>query len=833
MARLRRPGLRRCRQLTALLTLATRALRITVTGAVQGVGFRPFVHGLAMRHGLAGTARNVGEGVEIAVEGADPALASFVRELGADAPAAAVIRELRQEPAEAQDRTGFHIVESRADDDRVVLSIGADLATCEACLAEFDNPEDRRHRYPFINCTRCGPRFSIVTGSPYDRPATTMASFTMCEACQLEYEYPADRRFHAQPNACPDCGPTLSFESFTGSGPSGGDPVADAVAALRAGRVIAVQGLGGFHIMVRADAGDSIARLREKKERGNKPFAVMFESVADLRSRLAPFEVSAAEEALLRAPAAPIVLLRTGAETATGISGAIAPGSPDLGCIVAYTPLHLLLLRGVGVPLVATSGNERDEPIAIHVDEVRARLSELVDGVLFHNRAIVRPVDDSVARVVDGRPMLLRRGRGYAPLSFYSDELPESGVDLALGAHQKTTVALRAGRRVVVSPHIGDLETVAAREQHERSARDLVRLLRVEPERIVCDRHPDYASTMLAESLPTDLDRRPKVSGSDEPSPRSIVRVLHHEAHVRAVALEHELREPYVGAAWDGTGLGDDGTIHGGEFFAARTGGDQPGGDQSGGELGRVGSMQLFVLPGGERAVREPWRVALGLLHSVFGERGESAACEALFQSVQRAASSDELRMVQLAAEHGRVLTSSVGRLFDAVSAMLGLCSRSNFEAEAAIALEACAVTESERAPFAYPVVLDDDGRLLHRPWLEALQSDLVQGESRSAIALRFHDTLVDALVSLATLHGHQDRDIVPSGSVVLSGGCFQNRLLLERSVASLRGAGLSPVWAEAVPCNDGGLAFGQIAAAARLPHSAQASGVASAELPA
>ncbi|MEM8709670.1 MAG: carbamoyltransferase HypF [Planctomycetota bacterium] len=781
-----------------------RALQVTVTGAVQGVGFRPFVYGLAVRHGIAGTVSNAEDGVAMTLEGPDAALATFLRDLVADAPAAAVIREVRQETAQTQGARDFRIVESRAVDDRVVLSVGADLATCATCLAEFDDPSDRRHGYPFINCTHCGPRFSIVTGSPYDRPATTMASFTMCGSCLAEYRAPSNRRFHAQPNACAECGPTLVFESFRGSIPSD-DPVADAVDALRSGRVIAVQGLGGFHLMVRADADDSLAQLRDRKRRGNKPFAVMFETIDDLQARLAPVEVSAAEEALLRAPAAPIVLMRVsdGARNSavSGVSQLVAPGSPDLGCILAYTPLHVLLLRGVGVPLVATSGNERDEPIAIHVDEVRKRLSGIVDAVLFHDRAIVRPVDDSVARVVDGRPMILRRGRGYAPLSFYSDDLPEAGVELALGAHQKATVALRAGRRVVVSPHIGDLETVAAREQHEACARDLAELMGVLPERLVCDRHPDYASTIFAERLQQG-GAGPAIEAHTASAARPLIRVLHHEAHLRAVALEHGVTDAYVGAAWDGTGLGDDGTIHGGEFFA--TG--------EGGQLDRVGSMQLFVLPGGERAVREPWRIALGLLHSVFGEAGGARPCAGLFREIERAATSDELVSAKLAAQHGRVFTSSVGRLFDAVAAMLGLCSRADFEAEAAVALESCAAHAGSKEVRPYPVEFDVDGRMLHRPWLEALQSDLTQRLPRPEIALRFHRTLVEALSCLASAHG-----AAASATVLLSGGCFQNRLLLEHAVRALRSAGHRPLWAEALPCNDGGIAFGQIAAAARV----------------
>lgn len=784
-----------------------------MAGAVQGVGFRPFVHRLAARLDLAGTVGNTGTGVAIVVEGSEAALAEFVRELRAQPPPGAVVRSVdvvEQSPVGA---SSFAIAASVADGDESsgsavpTLCVGPDLATCSDCLSELLDPADRRYGYPLINCTQCGPRFTIVTQAPYDRPSTTMAPFTMCAACQSEYDHPLDRRFHAQPNACWDCGPPVRFQG-RGGFEQGTSAVQAAAAMLAEGGVVAVQGLGGFHFLVRADAHAAITELRAKKRRGDKPFALMFEGLQSLRQHLAPVTVSDVETDLLQSAGAPIVLLRLAGQCPAVVSPAVAPGSPDLGCMLAYTPLHHLLLRSVGVPLVATSGNLRDEPIATRVEDVRDRLGDLVDGLLWHDREIVRPVDDSVVRVVDGKPFVIRRGRGYAPLSLFAPALPEHGVTLALGAHQKASVAVRVGQRVVLSPHIGDLVTVAAREEHARAASDLQELLGVHARTLACDLHPDYASTLLAERLQEQLGAGAR-----------LVRVAHHEAHVRATALEHGIKGPYLGVAWDGTGLGRDGGIHGGEFFAVS-------GDQ---EARRVASMQPFVLPGGELAMRAPWRAAIGLLHSVFGSVGASGLGEHLLP----AASPEDFARAELSAQHGRSMTSSMGRLFDAVAALLGLRFVSAYEAEAAIAVEyAAARSRGPVHPYVVEFQADGDAveRLLHQPWLAGLREDLQNDVAKETIAARFHATLAEAIARRAAAHdkvgagdASTSEDQTPC-VVVLSGGCFQNRVLLESTIERVQGRGHRIVWPQDIPAGDGGIAVGQIAAAARIRAAANAS---------
>ncbi|MEM6671360.1 MAG: carbamoyltransferase HypF [Planctomycetota bacterium] len=760
-----------------------RAEVLLVTGVVQGVGFRPHAHRLATSLGLAGTVANGPDGVEVFVQGDPAALDAFARGIVDRAPHAAVVDRLQRTSTETRSVTDFRVVESIASLDRG-LSIGPDLATCDACLAELFDPNDRRYRYPFLNCTNCGPRYTIAVDLPYDRPNTTMASFEMCAECHDEYGDPSDRRFHAQPTACPDCGPTLAWHDQSASmdGVVGEDALQAAVAALREGRIVAVQGIGGFHLMVRADDTAAIGRLRERKKRGDKPFAVLFRNVDDVRERLGEGILQDVEAELLASPAAPIVLVR--ARRARGVSRAVAPASPDLGCFVASNPLHHLLLADLGRPVVATSGNRRDEPIAIGPEEARERLAGIADAFLVHDRPIVRPVDDSIVRVIAGRPTVLRRARGYAPLAFDWDALPETGVDLALGAHQKATVGLRVGQRVVLSPHIGDLESLPARAFHERAARDLQELVGRRAERVVCDRHPDYASTQLAERW--------------VPSP---IRVQHHAAHVWAAALEHDLDGPFFAAAWDGTGLGDDGTIWGGEFFARD--GEVPR---------RVGSFEPFALPGGERAVREPWRAALGLLETAYAGDPPAALTKAL-RSYADEGPPNAYELVRGVVRAGAPMTSSVGRLFDAVAALLGVSGRVCFEAEAAQRLEAIAFEAGPAPPYPFTVQSADPSepwRVPSRDWLEAMAEDLEAGSDASFIAARFHETLARVVTACAARAGEK--------SVVLTGGCFQNRVLLERAAELLREDGRRPLWPRRIPCGDGGVAVGQLVSAALDP---------------
>ncbi len=758
--------------------------RIAVTGVVQGVGFRPFVQRLGEALGVVGEVANGMRGVEILVQGSLDAIESFVVGLREQAPSAARIDRIEREPLDRpfdEDRfTSRFTIASSGAGEEVQLAVGPDLAMCDDCRAELTDANDRRFGYPFLNCTACGPRYSIVEGLPYDRATTTMRAFSMCESCREEYEDPHDRRFHAQPIACPECGPRLAFEGVSEVESGSGDPLERAARAIRAGRCAAVLGLGGFHLCVDAGSPSAVARLRARKQRGAKPFAVMFADVASIE-RVA--FVDEAERRLLTSPAAPIVLLRKRSDV-PGIADEIAPGHPYLGCMVAYTPQHALLLERLdGRPVVATSGNRRDEPICRTLEEARERLGDLVDGgFLHHDRAIARPIDDSVARVLDGNPMLLRRARGYAPVGFEWSGFPEDGVDVALGAHLKNTVAVRTGRRVVFSPHVGDLATLEARVYHERAVSDLQELTRTRATRVVCDAHPDYASTLLAERL------------TNAP-----LRVPHHLAHVLAVACEHDLRGPFAAVAWDGTGYGENGgdadgnAIWGGEFFERTSENQLPC---------RQMRLRPFPLPGGERAIREPWRIAFGLVREVFGPGDVPNALR-----VRVTDTSDELLAASL---RFAPRCSSVGRLFDAVAAMLGLCRVAEYEADAAVRLEHAALRALGSAPSvpAYPwgrrESLADVDDLDPRPMLEAIADDIDAGVNVDVIALRFHLALVESLVAFArSCHGAVD--------IILSGGCFQNCVLLESSIRGLRDAGYRPFWARQFPSNDGGLPLGQL----------------------
>ncbi len=754
------------------------ARRFRIRGVVQGVGFRPFVHRIAVARGLTGSVGNDADGVFVVVEGDPARVDDFAQALRREAPAAARIEDVQTEPLVPAGLAGFTIEASVVAGRSAAqpLAVGPDLSTCPDCLRELFDPADRRHRYPFLNCTACGPRYTIVVDVPYDRERTAMAGFALCADCAREYADPADRRFHAEPTACPVCGPQPSFTDRDGVVLAERDAaVGAAVDSLRAGQVVAVLGLGGFHLMVRADDPAAVATLRQRKRRGDKPFAVLF---ADLEAVRAEVPVSPGEAELLQGPAAPIVLLaRRG--PCRRICEAVAPGAPDLGAMLANNPLQHLLCRGVGVPLVATSGNLRDEPLCITPAEGLLRLGSLADAFLVHDRPILRPIDDSIVQVVAGEVVVLRRARGYAPLAFDWDRLPEHGVDLATGPHTKNTVALRTGRRVVLSPHVGDLTTVAARDHHERALDDLQQLLGVQAERVVCDTHPDYASTLSAE-------RR-----SAAP-----LRVPHHAAHAFALALEHRLTAPFLAVTWDGTGHGDDGTVWGGEFLRV---------DPLAGVAAREGRIAPFALPGGESAVAEPWRIAAGLCLGLEPELRDFAE-RRLFEAAGLAAS--DLRRVQAIAGVGPQ-TSSAGRLFDALGALVAGVGVATHEAAAARALTALAwraepgLDVPRATPAATGGLLDFDPC---QPFAAAVRS-LRCGDSAAVVARAFHDTLVAWILAMADRFRPLD--------IGLTGGCFQNRLLAESAVRALRDAGHRVWFAQRIPPNDGGVAAGQLVGAA------------------
>lgn len=741
---------------------------IQIQGTVQGVGFRPFVYNLAHKLALTGWVNNSAQGVHIEAEGDPTTLDEFILRLQSDKPHHAHIQRLDWTFAQQAGEADFRIHESDANGEKSAFIL-PDLAICPDCLHDIRDPHNRRYRYPFTNCTYCGPRYSIIQSIPYDRSHTTMHSFEMCPDCLAEYENPEDRRFHAQPNACPKCGPQLAFWALDGSVlAQQDDALVEAVAAIRAGKIVACKGLGGFQLLVDARNADAINRLRQRKHRPHKPFATLFPSLAAV---CACCEVNQAEADLLQSAAMPIVLLRV--HDRSVIAEAVAPNNPYLGVMLPYTPLHVLLMDALGFPIVATSGNLSDEALCIDEHEALHRLGKIADVFLIHDRPIQRPVDDSVVQVIQGAPQVLRLARGFAPYSIeLSQDVPSM---LAVGAHLKNTIALIKGHRLTLSQHIGNLETVQTVDSFRRTVNDLQVLLEVQPQTIIHDLHPDYASTHFA------ID-----SGMQTRS------VQHHLAHVLAGMVDNQLESPVLGVVWDGTGLGDDGTIWGGEWLRV----DEP-------IYERVAHLHPFYLAGGEAAIREPRRAALGMLYEVYGE--------ALFKMIDLPsviAFSARQRLILrtlLANKTNAVQTTSMGRLFDAVASLLDLCQVSTFEGQSAMAVEFAAIDSSTCQSYPFAV----DGKEIDwRPMMRAIVEAVRDGHSRPDIAAKFHNTLVEMLIQVAPQVGET--------AVLLTGGCFQNRLLSERAISRLREAGFTPYWHHHIPPNDGGIAVGQLMAASK-----------------
>ncbi|MGI8820616.1 MAG: carbamoyltransferase HypF [Chthoniobacterales bacterium] len=740
--------------------------RIVVRGAVQGVGFRPFVYRLATELELHGWILNSGSGVFIEVEGASGPLRQFLLRLNHERPPRASVQSSESSMLDPVGYHDFEIRESEAGGEKTALIL-PDIATCADCVREIFDPQNRRYGYAFTNCTNCGPRFSIIEALPYDRANTSMKTFTMCADCDREYHDPRDRRFHAQPNACFRCGPGLQLWDATGGLlASDGKPLRDAAEAVRRGEILALKGLGGFQLMVDATNEEAVARLRARKHREEKPLAVM---VASLRDAQALGRISHLEERLLLSPEAPIVLIRR--DHPCLIAPSVAPGNPNLGLILPYTPLHHLLLHSLGIPIVATSGNLSDEPICLDEYEALQRLHGIADIFLVHNRPIVRQMDDSIARIMAGRELVLRRARGYAPLPIQLQQ-PIPSI-LALGAHLKNTVALSVGKNVFVSQHIGDLATSQAHEAFVTSAADLPRLYEATPELVACDLHPDYLSTKYAAQL----------------SARTVP-VQHHWAHIAACMAENELSPPLLGIAWDGTGSGGDGTIWGGEFLTVTESG-----------FTRAAHLRQFRLPGGDAAVREPRRCKLGLLYEMFGNE--------LWQypNLLGDFSDSELALLRQMLGKGvnAPFTSSAGRLFDAVAALAGLRARGSFEGQAAMDLEFAARVGIDEA-YAFEL---REGTPRIVDWQRTIQGiidDLQANEAQAVISAKFHNTLVEMIVSVARR--------VAQPKVVLSGGCFQNQYLTERAIMQLSAEGFRLYWHQRIPPNDGGISLGQVFAA-------------------
>ena len=790
-------------------------LRLEVRGAVQGVGFRPFVYRLARELSLDGWVVNDTRGVVIEVEGEPGDLRRFQRRLSAETPMAAVIQTLEATRLAPRGERDFRIRASSARGDKTVQLL-PDIATCPSCKRELFDRRDRRHGYPFTNCTHCGPRFSIIRSLPYDRSGTTMDRFSMCEACRAEYREPRDRRFHAQPNACPQCGPTLALWTRDGRTVETGPAALErTVEALRRGQIAAVKGLGGFHLMLDARDGQAIERLRRTKPRREKPLALM---VRDLEQAGAVCRLDDRARAVLASPEAPILLLPR--RRTPLVHEAVAPENPCLGIMLPSTPLHHLLLDRFGSPLVATSGNLSDEPMCTDEKEAVQRLGTLADLFLVHDRPIARHVDDSVAWIVGDQTRLLRRARGYAPRPLLMDF--ETPVILAVGAHLKSSVALSLGRQVFLSQHLGDLETPQAFEAFERVIADFLRLYEARPAIVAHDLHPDYLSTRWAREWTGEADTLtdgPEPARAAEPAgaaPRRIA-VQHHHAHLAACLAENDFRGPALGVTWDGTGYGSDGHIWGGEFLV---------GDAAG--FRRAAHLRGFRLPGGEAAIREPRRSALGLLFEICGARAfERDDLEPVrsFRAPERA-----LLAAALERDINAPFTTSAGRLFDAIAALVGPWQRASFEAQAAMGLEFSAdrsvrdaypldlvttpdphaqATPESRGPNAEggapaaPAVLVLDWR----PLVEAVLADRKRGTPGSVIAARFHNALAEGIERVA-------REL-EQAVVALSGGCFQNRLLVERVQSRLEAAGLRVLLHRQVPPGDGGISLGQVAVAA------------------
>jgi hydrogenase maturation protein HypF len=838
---------------------------------VQGVGFRPFVYRLASELKLTGWVSNTAQGVFIEIEGPRATLDEFSSRLRKETPPRVLIQSLESSFLDPIAYPAFEIKQTRSAGNKSALIL-PDIATCADCLREILDPNNRRFRYPFTNCTNCGPRFSIIEALPYDRSKTSMKKFTMCAECDREYHDPLDRRFHAQPNACPKCGPHLELWTENGTVIAArNNALRVAAEAIRAGKIVALKGLGGFQLIADARNQAAVVRLRERKRREDKPFALMYPSIDAIR---ADCDVSDLEERLLHSPESPIVLVgrarrapRThGLPPLQGpyqLAISIAPRNPNLGVMLPYSPFHHLLMRELNFPIVATSGNLTDEPICIDEHEALRRLNGIADAFLVNNRPIVRHVDDSVVRIMCGREMMLRRARGYAPLPIAvgrlrhrpSQAVSQSGAAgtqatqagspkgegrgsertkgptiLAVGAHLKNTVALKIDNNIFVSQHIGDLETKEAYVAFHQTCADLPRLYDAKIDVVACDAHPDYLSTKFAldwgahactgavwgasPQTPADFvqavvpiarnDSSRGVTNFLATAPKRArearaLSIQHHFAHVAACMAEHQIEAPTLGVVWDGTGYGLDGTIWGGEFLLAK----------SDGRFERVAHFRQFRLPGGDRAIKEPRRSALGVLYEIFGKPG----WEFLQETVDLSEKEKSLLGQMLEKQVNAPLTSSAGRLFDAVASLIGLRQRASFEGQAAMELEFARQPDVRDA---YPFRIDEvrPMKVDWEPTIRELLADVRRKQSSGVISSKFHNALAEMIVVVAKKSGEQN--------VVLTGGCFQNRCLTERAVTRLREEKFSPHWHQRIPPNDGGIALGQaIAASWRLDRMA------------
>jgi len=746
--------------------------KITIEGIVQGVGFRPFIYNLAKSHNLKGYVLNNPQGVQIEVEGKSIDLRRFLKAIHETLPPHAHIISFEEERLPPFNFTDFEIRKSTIQEDRTVL-ISPDLATCENCLEELFNPMDRRYHYPFINCTNCGPRYTIIDDIPYDRPHTSMKTFRMCPDCQSEYDDPSNRRFHAQPNACWQCGPKPKLIDSTKKVVDTPDPIKKAVELLTQGSILAIKGVGGFHLSVDATKDQSVRRLREMKLREEKPLAIMSPNVETIRTFA---KLSPEDEKLLQSPSAPIVLLAKREDFP--LSPMVAPHNPYIGVMLPYTPLHHLLLKGNFTALVMTSGNLRDEPIVIDNYEALKRLGKSVDFFLIHNRDIYLRSDDSVIRTFmldDKRKELItRRARGYIPHPLFLQE--ELFPLLAVGGDMKNTICLNRGRTAFLSQHIGEMSYRETYDFFLRTIEHMKRIFEIEPQAIACDLHPRYSTTRYAHSQ----KRLP------------VLEVQHHHAHIVSCLAENGIKEKVIGVAFDGTGYGTDGKVWGGEFLLV---------DYA--SCKRVAHLTYLPLPGGEQAIRDPWRMTLSYLATFSYSEIEELDLEVLHK---RSDKEMDIVLKLIRSRFNSPLTSSMGRLFDTVSALLGICEKSTYEGQAAMELEMAMNGDTEEY---YSFLYQQEEKCLTinpSPLIRGMLSDIKQNKSPGYISSKFHNSIVTMILHIC----HTLKSEWGLNRVALSGGCFQNTYLLSKSIKKLMSAGFEVFYHQKVPPNDGGISLGQ-----------------------
>lgn len=746
--------------------------KIVIEGIVQGVGFRPFIYNLAKFHNLKGYVLNNPQGVKIEVEGEQNDLRRFLKAIPETLPPQAHIVSLKEERLPPLNFTDFEIKKSGVQEERTAL-ISPDLAICEDCLKELFNPKDRRYRYPFINCTNCGPRYTIIDDIPYDRPYTSMKTFRMCPECQREYDDPSNRRFHAQPNACWRCGPRPKLIDSTNQIVDTPDPIKKAVELLSQGSILIIKGLGGFHLAVDATNDQAVRRLRELKLREEKPFAIMSPDLDTIKTFAHLFPE---DEGLLQSPAAPIVLLPKKEDSPLSLM--VAPHNPSIGVMLPYTPLHHLLLKSNFIALVMTSGNLKDEPIVIDNHEALRRLGESVDFFLIHNRDIYLRSDDSVIRTYtlnsERKAFIMRRARGYVPHPVFLQE--EMVPLLAVGGEMKNTICLTRGKTAFLSQHVGEMGYRETYEFFLKTIEHMKQILEIEPQAIACDLHPGYSSTNYAhsqKSLP-------------------VLKIQHHHAHIVSCLAENRIKEKVIGVAFDGTGYGTDGRVWGGEFLIA---------DYTSSK--RAAHLTYLPLPGGEQAIRNPWRMTLSYLATFMGSEIEELDLEVLNK---RTVKEKEIVLKLVRSQFNSPLTSSMGRLFDAVSALLGICEKSTYEGQAAMELEMAMNGDTdEYYPFSYQQ--EEECNIINpSPLVKGILLDLKEDKSLGHFSSKFHNSIINMIVEVCC----SLRDKWGLNRAALSGGCFQNTYLLSKSITKLTSAGFEVFFHQEVPPNDGGLALGQ-----------------------